>query len=321
MQVAQKGILSLAAVLLVVGCGSEPAPEAPKKKVPQPMNGQTVVTTTSEGTVYASQKENYLIRCQNGDGQGCRDISTLYEKGFGAAKDMQKALYYVERGCELGHGSSCNRAGNFYDHGYAGVVDKQKAASYYMKGCELNNGTACNNIGNSYMDGAGVVKNLDLAETYLQKAIRIGSNAYNNLGYLYEMKGDLQKAESYYIQGCERKDPTACSNLGYLYQKEKKFTAAYNQFIKACNLAHGSACHAASMMIYNKQVQVASPSSEMFKLDSNSCELNSPVGCADLAYDYTVGIGTAKSKKEAKRYYQKACKLGHKGSCEKLKTL
>jgi len=193
----------------------------------------------------------------------------MYEKGLGVPKDIQKALYFVEKGCQLNHGQSCSRAGNFYDHGYAGVVDKEKAAFYYMKGCELNDGLACNNIGLAYADGEGVVKNLALAETYLQKALRLGNNAYNNLGFLYQMKGDIVKAEDYYKKG------------------------------------------------YKQLVNVPNPGVTMFKLDSNSCEMQNKTGCSNLAFDYEKGIGVAKNMKKAKLYYKKACKLGNKESCNK----
>jgi len=71
------------------------------------------------------------------------------------------------------------------------------------------------------------------------------------------------------------------------------------------------------MMIYRKQITVPTPNATMFKLDSNSCELNDKTGCADLAYSYEKGMGVTKDKKKAKKYYKKACKLGHKSSCSK----
>jgi TPR repeat protein len=313
-----KKILVIAAsLLLFIGCASQPKKAEPKKLIPKDMNGTTTMTTQSDGTVYANQKENYLIACMQGDGQGCRNISTLYEKGFGVPKDTQKARYYVEKGCELNHGSSCNKAGNFYDYGLAGQIDKQKAASYYMKGCELNHSTACNNIGSAYMTGEGVVKNLSLSETYLNKALQLGYNAYNNLGFLSEMKGDDAKAEAYYTQGCNLKDATACTNLAGLYKEQKKYTKAYNQYIKACNLTNANACNAASIMIYKKLVNVPNANAAMFKLDSNSCEMNNKTGCANLAFDYEKGIGTPADTKKAKKFYKKACKLGDKNSCRK----
>ena len=316
----KKIIMGTAIALIAVGCATQPKKEEANKLIPKDMNGITTTTTTSEGTVYANQKNNYLNSCLNGSGQGCRDISTLYELGLGLPKNMKKSLYYVEKGCELNHGSSCSKAGNFYAHGYSGVINKQKAASYYMKGCELNYGGACNNIGSAYMNGKGVVKNLALSETYLQKALQLGHvGAYNNLGFLFEMKGDDVNAEKYYIKGCNLKDSTACSNLAYLYKDQKKYTPSYNHFIKACNLTNGSACHNASMMIYKKQITVPTPNVRMFRLDSHSCELKNKTGCADLAYDYEKGMGVVKDLKKAKQYYKKACKLGHTSSCKKVK--
>jgi hypothetical protein len=314
-----RSTLGLALIFAATGCGTQqPQKEAPKKVVaPRVVEGSTVTSTTSGSTVYASQKGNYAQRCQERDGQGCRNLSTLYEKGLGVKKNLKKSLTLVEKGCDYGNGSSCNRAGNFYDYGYAGVSNKQTAASYYKKGCDLNYGIACNNIGNAYISGSGVVKNVGLAETYLNKAISLGENAYANLGFVYRLKGDDNKAIAYYKKGCDLKDATACGNLAYVYKEQKKYTKAYNYYLQSCNLADGSACHIASMMIYRKQVTPANPTLTSYKLDMNSCELNNKVGCSDVAYDYEKGLGVTKDLKKAKFYYAKACRLGHKASCKR----
>ena len=320
-------ILGILIALLSTSCVKRPTKEEtkeliPKKEpIPKNMEGITTSTTISEGSVYASQKDNYLTSCLDGNGQGCRDISTLYEQGFGVPKNMQKSLYYLKKGCELNNGASCNRAGNFYASGYSGVIDKQKSSAYYNKGCTLNYSTACNNIGNAYMNGIGVVKNLNLAEIYLTKALNLGENSYNNLGFLFQMKDEDIKAETYYIKGCDLKSSSGCRNLALLYKSQKKYTKAYNKFVKACNLAKGMACQEASNMIYNKLLQVSTPNKTMFSLDSKSCKLNDKVGCSDLGYDYEKGIGTSTNIKKAKKYYKKACKLGHQASCKAVKRI
>jgi len=304
------------AILLLSGCANQP--QTPTKPKPKDINGTTTSTTITSGYVYANQKNSYLSDCTNGYGQGCRDMSTLYEKGLGVPQDWQKALYYVLKGCELNHAGSCNRTGNLYSSGRGTTKDSTKAASYYQKGCELGNGIACNNLGSAYTNGKGVVKNLDLAETYLNKALSFGYNAYNNLGFLYEVKGNEPKAIEYYTKGCEKQDPIACSNLAGIHNENKDYYKSYNYFIKACNLAHAPACNSASMLIYKKLLTVDNPNQTMLNLDSNSCEMNDKIGCSNLAYDYSIGIGTTKDPKKAKQYYKKACKLGHKNSCSKI---
>jgi TPR repeat protein len=297
--------------LLLAGCANQPQTPVTKPK-PKDLNSTTTTTSITSGYVYANQKNYYLSSCQNGNAQGCRDISTLYEKGLGVKKDLNKALYYVIKGCKLNHANSCTKAGNLISHS-----DKYKAASYYQKGCELGDSVSCNNIGNAYIHGSGVVKNLDLAETYLNKALSLGYNAYNNLGFLYEIKGNTQKAISYFTQGCDKKDSIACSNLAGIFTEQKDYYKAYNYYIKSCNLANSDDCNRASMMIYKKFVSVDNPQQTMFHLDANSCEMNNKIGCSNLAYDYHNGIGVAKNLKKAKEYYKKACKLGHKNSCNK----
>jgi len=303
-------------LLLLSGCANQP--QTPTKAKPKDINSTTTSTTITSGYVYANQKNSYLSDCNKGYGQGCRDMSTLYEKGLGVPQDWQKALYYVIKGCELNHANSCTKAGNFYSSGKGTLKDDIKATHFYQKGCELGDGIACNNLGNSYINGRGVVKNLDLAETYLNKALSLGHNAYNNLGFLYHSKGNEKKAIDYYIKGCETKDPTACSNLANIYGTQKEYYKSYNYFIKACNLADALACNNASMLLYKKLLTVDNPNKTMFNLDSNSCEMNDKIGCSNLAYDYSMGIGVKKDPKKAKQYYKKACQLGHKNSCSKI---
>ena len=313
--------LAITATIGMIGCAKQqPQKEEPKKLVPKDLNGTTETSTHTSGTVYASDRNLYLQECQNGIGRGCRKLGALYELGLGVKKDLYKARHYVEKGCELGSGDSCNRAGNYYEYKKFNLpIDTAKAASYYHKGCELNYALACNNIGSSYTNGVGVVKNLDLAETFLQKSIRLGYNAYNNLGYLYQMKGDDVKAEEYYKKGCQLQSPFACANLGYLYQDQGRYTDAYNQLIKACNMSKGNACRDASMLIFNQKVNVDNPKQTIYQLNANACELNDAVGCSNLGYIYETGYGVPKDAKKAKKYYKKACKLGNKASCQKAK--
>lgn len=304
--------------LLLAGCAAQKEVE-PKKLVPKDMNGTTTSTTTSEGTVYAKDKGYYASSCQSGNGQGCRDLSTLYELGLGVPKNIQKALQLNEKGCSLGNGSACSRAGNYYDDGRAGIKNKEKSASYYMEGCKLNYGIACNNIGSRYTNGTGVVKNAGLAETYLKKSISLGNNAYSNLGFLYESMGDTEKAKTNYKKACDLKDPLGCSNLANVLKNEKQYTPAYNYYLNACNLSKSGACNSASMMIYKKLLTPPNPNQTMFRLDSNSCEMNNKTGCSNLAYNYEKGVGTVIDNKKAQKYYKKSCKLGDKSSCKKLK--
>ena len=320
-----KTIFAIAAAVLAVGCAKQepvktaPAQPKPAASKPKQVNGSTVTETFSDGTVYASEKNNYLRACQNGDGAGCRNLSTLYEKGLGVPKNPEKALYYVERGCQLGYGPACNRAGNYFDSNDYGVrKNAQKAAEYYMQGCELNHGMSCNNIGFAYISGEGVVRNFGLAETYLKKAIGLGNNSHNNLGYLYEIEGKDADAQRHYVKSCDLNDKTGCGNLGNFYMNKKSYVKAYNAYIKACNLGNGTACQNASMMIYRKQVTPENPNDLMFKLSANACELGSKTGCADTGYSYETGLGVPKDMKKAKEFYKKACKLGDKSSCNKF---
>jgi TPR repeat protein len=325
--------ISLAVVVSValVGCSSKPKevkkPEPAvvkevkkvEKKKPKKMNGTTVTESVSGGMVYAKNRELYETECEAGDGKGCSNLGALYELELGVPKNLYKAYTLNSRGCDLGDAWSCGKVGNFYRKGEGVREDAVASTRYYIKGCQLNDSISCNMTGQAYLHGRGVNKDYTEAERYYKKAITLGNtSAYNNLGYLYETEGEVEKAQVFYKKSCELKNKTGCYNLAMTYDEQKSFSYAYPYYVRSCNYGDSEACTKASMMIFKKKPGVPVDDKVSFSLDLKGCELDSKIACSDVAYDYKNGLGTVKDEMAAQKYYKKACKLGHKDSCKSV---
>lgn len=324
--------LAIIASLALAGCSSKevktaqvvktkPKPVVKKvvKKKPKKMNGSTVRTTVSRGTVYAKNKELYETECNAGEAKGCNDLGVLYENGLGGSKNFYKAYQLNKKGCELGDGWACAKVGEFYKEGKGISKNLRLSTEYYQKGCELNDGISCNQAGQGYAEGYGVRQDRGIAEEYYKKAAALGyAGAYNNLGFLYASQGDVEKGKVFFKKACDLKEKMGCSNLAYTYKQEKNFASAYSNYVRACNYGDAEACNYATMMIFNQKNGVPSEQSRMYMLSLKSCELKNKMGCSNLAYLYEKGIGVTKNSAKAQKFYKKACKLGDTDSCKKL---
>src|SRR5262249_1896294 len=88
--------------------------------------------------------------------------------------------------------------------------------------------------------------NHDSAIAKFQQAIVISPNCndcYDNIGYAYMQKKELDKSEEAYKKAAEIKpdDPTAWSGLANVYNAERKFDLATQAGAKAAELSGGAA--------------------------------------------------------------------------------
>jgi tetratricopeptide (TPR) repeat protein len=100
-----------------------------------------------------------------------------------------------------------------------------------------NDSKALNNIGNIYK----IKNNLQKAIEFYQKAITFeptNSTYLNNLGDSYRLTGDLKKAKETLLESLEVDTNGMLThfNLGTLYQTEKNFKKAIDSFQKSLNI-------------------------------------------------------------------------------------
>ena len=112
---------------------------------------------------------------------------------------------------------------------YLSEGDKDKCLKDYEKAVELNAsdlglyGHICENLKNAGED--------DEAEKYLEQGLALQPSSgtdYENVGYLYTIKGDTENAVKAYQQAVEKGTDSASLKLGELYFEEgKRFSSVY----------------------------------------------------------------------------------------------
>lgn len=120
-------------------------------------------------------------------GYACRLLGDMYRKGDLMEKNIEKAIFYYEKGCELGNRSCYARLGDQYALWQAGEKDYLKALEYYKKAAEMG-----------YPYCAGQVGWI----------------------YAYQMNPpDYEKALSGFEMGAEDEDAYCLDRLGAFYEE------------------------------------------------------------------------------------------------------
>jgi len=216
--------------------------------------------------------------------------------------------------CKQGNKNDCNDRGVAY-----GVKGEYiKAFKLYEKACNLDSSTGCSNIGFMYMNGQAVKRDFIEAVKYLKKSVVLGG--YNlgavNLGIIYangygKVKADKEKAIKYFELGCTHKDGFSCNYLGTV-EHDKKALYYYNL---SCKLGNGYGCYNYAQSAYRGQGMKVDINASIYYFFL-ACDRNIAYACDTLA-----GIiiraegGVLPDRILAQEYWEKACNLGLKSSC------
>ena len=118
--------------------------------------------------------------------------------------------------------------------------NKKKCFEYLLTAQSLGSIAAINTIGLCYLKGNidGIDKNVDKAIKCFKKAAENNYvYAHNNLGKIYEEKGDLKKAYEHYLFSASLEESWASNKLGLWYKDgiyvEKDMKKAYKYFKQA----------------------------------------------------------------------------------------
>lgn len=182
-------------------------------------------------------------------------------------------------------------------------TNESEAIEYFTQSCDLNYAAGCYRLGTTYERGITVQKDLLTAAKKYQKACTLGGNfslkgrryGCRQLGYEdHEYHGILDRsplAEKFYKPLCKKGDANACFALGKIVALEEKTptrdSKSIKLYIKGCNGGNATSCHMAAYML-------------------------TLVELFDGTNPYDPGHYTFK-------YWEKACDLGHKNSCNEVK--
>lgn len=168
-------------------------------------------------------------------------------------------------------------------------LPSQSAADRDDKACEAGNAEACANAGSRvFLGREGRSKDEAKGAALQKKACELGS-----------------------AFGCEMYGRALDDGRGL----PKDVPAANAAFTKACDMKAGGGCRSLGL-----NLPVRDP--KRIALLEKACELDDGLGCIGIAAAYLHGDqGTRKDLAKAKTLLQKACTLGQKSACEKLREL
>ncbi|MBR0315581.1 MAG: SEL1-like repeat protein [Synergistaceae bacterium] len=161
-------------------------------------------------------------------------LGIMYEYGYGVEKDFNKAkelykiavktygspaskynlarIYKIEsnyqeamkffiEAAKMGDIQSSIEVAEMYYNGEGVEKNFKSAFEWYLKAAEKNDSSSQNTVGVMYLKGEGVKIDYDKAEKWFKKSISGNPNNITviiNLGYTYELKGNIKKAQEYY---------------------------------------------------------------------------------------------------------------------------
>ncbi len=177
---------------------------------------------------YTASLEWFTRGIEAGDPDCCFAAARQYMKGQGTEKDPDRALALCEEATDKS-GYACRKLGDMYRDG--DLMDKniEKAIYYYEKGCGKGDRSCFGRMGDVYAEGTGVEPDYQKALEYYEKGAELGSvYCVGNMGWMYTYKlnpPDYEKALVWFEKGAEMEDSYCLDRLGAFYEEGLGVTA------------------------------------------------------------------------------------------------
>ncbi len=157
------------------------------------------------------------------------------------------------------------------------------------------------------------LQNYPDAVQWEQAATQGDADAMYNLGYIYQTKiEDFDKAIYWYEKAYEKdRGSDAANNIGYLYKEQKKYNEAIQWYEKAIDKNHALSCYNLAYLydeILKKPGQAISYYEKAYKLGNKSAPLSLGIIYKNNYQDYDKAI----------EWYEKAYTMGHMGGANGL---
>lgn len=119
--------------------------------------------------------DNVLLPfCNNGDGESCYMLGSLYYGGDGVARNLERAAALFQQSCSAGFTRGCGQIGESYLFGEGVPKDLGKARRILEKACDAGYGPGCFNVGIMHRQGIETPKNEALAESRFRQGCNLG---------------------------------------------------------------------------------------------------------------------------------------------------
>lgn len=145
----------------------------------------------------------------------------------------------LEELAEEGNAYAQNNLGVVYQKGSGVEVDLQKAVYWFQRGAEGGNGKAMSNLGVAYLKGYGVERNIPLAAEWIRKSAITGEQSgYFNLATLYYngigMEKDYDMALHYAHAALEAKDVDSYTEKSATLKSQNIMKGKVLMFLALC---------------------------------------------------------------------------------------
>jgi len=176
------------------------------------------------------------------------ELGTLYERGAGVAKDLDKAIGLFNEAAAHDDLYAATRLGVLYRDGKGVPKDTAKAIAWLVKAAHGGHTFAFNHLGYMYLEGNGVEPDYERAFRLFEASANAGDiYGYNNMGLMYErgkfVAADPAKAIAWYEKAARGGQPQAPVNLGLMYLGDHGVPADLKRaaywFAEAARLGNG----------------------------------------------------------------------------------
>ena len=277
--------------------------------------------------------EWYKNSADLGNPEAMTHLGDLYYNGkYGTKNDLpdfNMARYWYEEALKKGSISAYYYLGMMYEMGLGVDLDYDKAYEYYILSSDYGYSVATCEIG--YLFDCGYIKDNSgesgdvVALNWYKKAADAGNaTAMNNIGAMYEERGEYETAEKWYLYAAVNNNIRSMLNLAWIYYYgsvtgEADYESAFNWFKKAANLGDTeSLAQMASMYLYGRGVtQNYEKALECYNTLIESGNATA-LDYYFVGYMYRKGLGVLPDFDEAIKYFEKASNMGCTAASEEL---
>lgn len=152
-----------------------------------------------------------------GHAEAAYNLAIAYQKGKGAAADLQQSLKYYRQSAELGNPKAMRNLAMLYEKGEGVERDLPRAFALYQRSAESGLADSQLKSGLMLLQGEGVEQDLVAARHWIEKSAEAGNDkAQLALGVLL-IDFDPENAIGWYTKAVAAGNPYAAHNLALLY--------------------------------------------------------------------------------------------------------
>ncbi|KAL7719753.1 hypothetical protein QTN25_002877 [Entamoeba marina] len=254
------------------------------------------------------------------------ELGKYYFIGILVEKDINKAIYYLEKSANQGNSNALFTLGQIYYNGNGVKKNINKAIECYKKCAKLNDSNTLNILGGIYYNGDGVDKDIKKAIKYFEKSAKQNNSyALYNLGDIYYtgngIDKDINKAIECYKKCAKLNDSNALNILGGIHYNgdgvDKDIKKAIKYFEKSADSNNSNALNNLGV-IYCNGDGVDKDINKAIDYYKKSAKQNDSNALYNLGLIYLYGNGIDKDINKAIYYFEKVANQNDLNASNKL---